>query len=297
MVKLISKVQFKISEKGEFHHISIRSLADTLALIHSYPWDTERSLASVELSCPSVTIEHPTGTYLKIGPYFSGKFSVYYLERNSVYLKIANNLEEACELVAEYFQNQGKLKGLDKYGFTINALAHFHTNPFEYTVNTRAIATFFWFPILMVFITIVLCFMAWLDHPEGFTLWLPITMIALFSVINGPFIYLYLNYSAADNNLYMQISRGHDDFTFGMLDKKRIYRKQDISAIERYGRLNSRGLWGECYIFIIHFKNGEQIKFSCLLIMDHSLRMKLPGIPITHVEVFFPTFENIARIS
>jgi hypothetical protein len=71
---LISKVQYKRSEKGEFHEIAKRDLNDTILLLENYPWDIERSLAPVELTCPSITLEHPIGTYLKIGPYFSGKF-------------------------------------------------------------------------------------------------------------------------------------------------------------------------------------------------------------------------------
>src|SRR6478752_897284 len=119
MDSLISKTQYKRSEKGEFHEVAERNLDDTISLIVNYHWDTERALASIELTCPSVTIEHPNGTCLKIGPYFSSKFSLYYLYNNKIYLKVAKTIEDACIEVKAYFEQEGKLQGFEKYGFII----------------------------------------------------------------------------------------------------------------------------------------------------------------------------------
>lgn len=294
MISLISKVQYKRSEKGEFHEVAERNLEDTISLILNYPWDTERSLAPIELTCPSVTIEHPVGTYLKVGPYFSGKFSLYYLNtNNTVYLKIANTLEDACVLIKTYFEQKGKLKGFEKYSFTIKPSAHFRTNPFEYTINTKSIITFFRFPIIMAPLIFFMCWLKYLERPESFNSNGVVAMVLFLLLISSPLIYFFFNYSSADKNYCIQISRGHDEFVYGTVDNKKLYNKQDITEINMYGVRSSRSPWRECEIFIIAFKNGEQIKFTSLLISDDKLLRKFPDHQIIDNKKFFPTVESV----
>ncbi len=265
-MKLTSKLQYKRSEKGEFHDIAERSLDETIALILNYPWDTERSLASVELTCPSVTIEHPSGTYLKIGPYFSGKYSLYYLNsKKRIYLKPATTLEEACEWVKTYFEQKGELKGFENYGFTLNPAKHFITNPFVYQVNTAASFRLLNFFLIMIGTVVFMSFLKYLDHPDEFKLSTLIYVLFFSTLIYSPVFYLYFNYLDADRNNYLQISKGHDDFTFGTLSTQKTYSKQNIASIISYGAHYRRSLWGECEVFIITFNNGEQIKFTSLL--------------------------------
>jgi len=59
MTSLISKLQYREYEKGEFDAIAARTLEEVISAVLSFPWDTERHLTSVELTCPSVTVEHP----------------------------------------------------------------------------------------------------------------------------------------------------------------------------------------------------------------------------------------------
>lgn len=291
-MQLLSKIQYKRDEKGEFHDIALRNCDDTIALVLNYPWNTERSLASIELTCPSVTIEHSAGTYLKIGPYFSGKYSVYYLESNRVYLMIADTLEDAGCWVKEYFTQKGKFTGFKKYGFTINALSHFHTHKFEYTVNARAILKIFWFQILMTSLVCMVCIMTLIEHPENFLMSLIGSIIILLLPTAGPTVYLFFNYLKVDRNHYLQISRGHDDFKFGTVGDEKIYRKQDIKNIARYKTQDGKRPWSECEVFIIIFKNGYKIKFSSLLIWGNTLYHKFPENQIIEVERFFPTIDD-----
>ena len=294
MTSLISKVQFKRSEKGEFHEVAERNLDDTISLILNYPWSTERSLAPIELTCPSVTVEHPIGTYLKVGPYFSGKFSLYYLNTNNrVYLKIANTLEDVCVSIKTYFEQEGKLQGFEKYGFTIKPSAHFLTNPFEYTINTKAVLSFFRFPIIMAPLIFFMCWLKYLERPESFSLNAAVAMVLLLLFISSPLIYFFFNYLSADKNYYIQISRGHDEFVYGTIDNKKLYNKQDIVKISTYGVRNSRSLWQECEIVIITFKNGEQIKFTSLLISDSKLLQKFPDHEIINNKKLFPTVQSV----
>jgi len=291
-MQLLSKIQYKRDEKGEFHEIAVRNYDDTIALVLNYPWNTERGLASIELTCPSVTIEHPVGTYLKIGPYFSGKYSVYYMESNQVYLKIADTLDDACFWLKEYFEGDGRLTGFDKYGFTINALSHFRTYAFKYTVNAMAILKIFWFQLLMVSLVFMICLRTLINRPENFDMIVVAVIIIILLPIAGPTVYLFYNYLKLDKRHYLELSRGHDDFRFGTLDDTKIYRKQDIAVIERHKTDDGRRPWSECEVFIIIFKNGDKIKFTSLLILGHRLHYKFPKNQITLVERFFPTIDE-----
>lgn len=294
MTPLISKVQYKRSEKGEFHNIAQRSLDDTILLVLNYPWDIERSLATIQLSCPSVTIEHPIGSYLKIGPYFSGKFSLYFLDiNNKVYLKVVDTLEETCGWIKLYFEQQGKLQGFEKYGFTINPSSHFQTNFFEYTIDTKAIVAFFKFPVYMVPLVLLLFWLKYLERPEGFNLIGILFILLFFLFISSPLIYFFFNYLSVDKNHYIQISKGHDEFVFGPIDNKKIYNKQDIAEINAYGVRNSRSLWSECEVFTITFKNGEQIRFTSLLISGDKVRQKFADYQIIDNKRFFPTIKSV----
>ncbi|SMC61479.1 hypothetical protein [Pedobacter nyackensis] len=294
MTQLISKVQYKRSEKGEFHEVAERNLDDTISLILNYPWGTERSLASIKLSCPSVTIGHPIGTYLKVGPYFSGKFSLYYLDTNNkVYLKIANTLEDACVLVKTYFEQEGQLQGFERYGFTIKPSAHFRTNPFEYTIDAKALISFFMFPLYMAPVISFMIWLKYLEHPESFSSGAAVGMVLFFLILFSPLIYFFFNYLSADKNCYIQISRGHDEFFFGTVDSKKLYSKLNIAEINAYGVRYSRSPWRECEVFNIIFKNGEQIRFTSLLISSNKLLQKFPDHKIIDNKRFFPTVGSV----
>lgn len=294
MTQLISKAQYKRSEEGEFHEISARDLKGTISLIQNYPWDTERSLASIELTCPSITLEHPIGTYLKVGPYFSGKFSLYYLDTNNkVYLKTVNTIEDCIVFIKAYFEQQGKIRGFEKYGFTINAAAHFKTNPFEYTINTKAIVKFFLFPIYMTPLILLICLLKYIERPQSLNLGGIVVMILFLPVFCSGLIYLFFNYRSAEKNSYLQISKGHDDFLYGTVDNKKLYYKHNIAEINSFGIPYTRTPWSECEIFFITFKNDEQIKFTSLLISGDQLRKKLPDHQIKVNKNYFPTFESV----
>jgi hypothetical protein len=287
---LISKVQFKRSEKGEFHDIAQRSLNETISLILDYPWDTERNLASVELTCPSVTVEHSVGTFLKIGPYFSGKFSLYYLDTNtSVYLKTADTLEDAVVWVKAYFEQNGKLNWPEKCGFTFRPASHFRTNTFEYTVDRKAIFTFFKFPIFFSPFLLIICLLSYLNRPENFNMLAPVALLFLLLLIASPLGYLFFNYLSVGKYSYLQISKGHDEFLYGRIDQKRSYSKLDVKEINAYGVRYSRSPWRECEVFLISFKNGEEIRFTSLLIDSDTLRNKFPDHQIINHKKFFPT--------
>ncbi|PRY51574.1 hypothetical protein B0I27_107162 [Arcticibacter pallidicorallinus] len=292
---MISKAQYKRSEKGEFHHIAHRTVEETKSFISNFPWKTERSLASVELTCPSVTLEHPGGTYLKIGPYFGEKYSLYYLAPNKkVYFQNVDTMEEVSQWVKVYFENEGKLTGFKKYSFTLNPLSHFKTNRFEYLVNRKATMNFFRGTRNILLMALVLFWIRFIGNPNIPAI-LTVTTIVLsfFLIYSCPLIYFYFNYFSSDRNSYLQISKGHEEFIYGTRDNKKRYNKQDIASIDTYVTSAYRSPWRECELFIITFKDGERIRFTSLLISSSTFRKKFPNNPIKVNSKYFPTVESI----
>ena len=74
---LLTKTQLKDYEAGEFSDIKQRTYPETRDLIEQFPWTQQRDHISISLTNPSITIEGPSGDYLKLAPYFNGKFVLY----------------------------------------------------------------------------------------------------------------------------------------------------------------------------------------------------------------------------
>ncbi|WP_256003976.1 hypothetical protein [Pedobacter deserti] len=293
MTQLISKLQYKKSEKGEFDQIAPRNLQDTLKLIQEYPWATERSLASVELTCPSVTIEHPTGTYLKLGHYFSGKFCLYYLDsRKKVYFKVAPTLQEASEWIRDFFENDGHIEGFEKYSFTWKGAAHFITNTFEYVVDKTARFRFFSVIFWTYNFVIMLVLIRWLEEGQTPTLISVLGVLFIYMCFCGPHLYFYLDYLKIDRYRYLRISRAAEIFTLGTAGEQRQYSKKDIESIKFFGNFNSRSLWQDCNVYLMTFKNGDEIRFTSLLIRRGDFSKKFPDHEIKTVIVNFPTVQS-----
>jgi hypothetical protein len=295
MDRLRSKIQLKDFEVGEFSEISDRTLAETLALLFDFPWATERTLASVELNCPSVTLEHPSGSFLKIGPYFGGKFCLYYCSKNGkVRTKILEELVSATNYFTSFFKGNGVLEGFDSYQFVINPKRFFETSRFEYLPNSSAVLQYFKFDLIFFVIPVFLMmnqfFTNWsfFKNPYGV-----LGMIATVLLLMGPSIYLFFNYRSNWNNQYLRISRGHRYFLFGDANGTYEYDKNEIKEVCRYNNSRGRNPWSLSMVYTILFDDGKRILFSSLLIKDSAFSKKFPDVKIKSEHVFFPTISKV----
>jgi len=289
MTLLISKVQHRNCEKGEFHDVENRTLEETLSLLLDFPWESERHLADVELTCPSVTVEHPAGTFLKVGPYFSGKFSLYYLDCNGqVCFKVASTLVEASDCIRSFYKQEGILPGFSKYGFVWKPSAHFQTNPFIYERPGTSTNRFFKDARLTLFICLFFCLLMFFKPmPPSVSIFL-VVMCVLIALAYSPLIYLYFNYRKFEEGRWLQLSRGSSSFILGLGKKMKMYRKSEIESITVEGRRNRRSPSSVCKIYTIKFQNGDQIHIISLLIPEDDFRNKFPDYIIQTVGKFFP---------
>src|ERR1700760_3863791 len=130
MTNLISKLQYKYYEKGEFTEQKARSLDETIELIKTYPWDKQRG-QDIQITCPSVTILDENGNYLKMGVYFSGKYCFYYLDADHhLYEHPVATVDEALLIVNNFFAGTLDLEKFERNHTVFNVISHFETGSF-----------------------------------------------------------------------------------------------------------------------------------------------------------------------
>jgi hypothetical protein len=279
MPEFISKLQHNTYEKGEFSEEQARDLTDTIELIRTFPWDSERTLTDIQLTGPSVTIRDEDLNYLKIGLYFNGKFCCYYLDNdNHLYEFHAQNIDEACEIVKEFFDGTLYLDKFEKHIFNIGNQPHFITNYFEYREKLSRVL------LLNSFLLIYTVFMV-VANAASFKAAGLFPLKLILCLCSGLLLYILgrICYNAFLNrNNYLQISKGNNIFKFGPSeDNVDTYDKNDIEKVVVYETRGTRNPNFVC-IYEIYFKNGSIIKFSNMLISDFSFTNKFNPALITY---------------
>jgi len=278
MPELISKVQYKTYEKGEFSVQKARNLDETITLIKDFPWDAERTLTDIQLTGPSVTIQDNDLNYLKIGLYFNSKYCLYYLDNeNHLFEYHANDMEDTCKVVTDFFEGSLDLQPFEKHFFNVGNLAHFITNYFEYREKPWRILMLTGF-LLVYGIGFAFADVAISKLKEGYLIVIIVLISAFFYYILGKI------YFAAFMNRknYLQLSKGNDVFSFGFNeDTINTYNKKDIDQIIIYRSGGNRNP-NLISVYEIYFKDGRMIKFSNMLISDIYFAGKFPDNKITY---------------
>lgn len=286
MEKLVSKLQYKNYETGEFSAIESRSAEQTIQLINEFPWTEQRHLTDVMLSCPSVTIARDD-SFLKLGPYFNGKFCLYLYENGHVYKKVITELADGMESVMQYFGGNDLSVDFERDGMHYQPQQHFTTSFFEYTVTTKMILNFLFFPIMVVTMSnLMIAVKSFSNGKRNNFLTNLAFVICTFGLLCSCNIYLFLNYYFYSKYLYLQISKGQTDFQFGTKDAYKGYSKNDIAAITKFRYKNHKSFWPSYVVYEIDFKNGEQIRFPSLLLSDSLFSRKFAGYPFTEKHKF-----------
>lgn len=260
---LNTKIQYKTCEKGEFFGEQPRSPDEIIELVKNFPWDRERG-TDIQLSGPGIVIEGADGSYFKVALYFNGKFSVYYLDpANHLYEYHTPELTDECQKVKEYIEGNLNLDGFDKHFFNIGNRGHFVTRSFVYTASLWGMA---WPPALIggylcVIVLILTRVNGWAGFIAGITI-----LLAAGILISA------MCYSC--KNMYLQISKGHDEFMFadnsGVI---KLYNKEDIREVVIYQGRNARGS-GPYSNAEIYLKDGTMLKLPNVLISPLTLVSK-----------------------
>ncbi len=287
-MQLITKNQYRNCEAGEFFNIAPRTFEETVEQIKAYPWSIQRQQASVHFTCPSVSIENQSGSFLKLAPYYNGKFCLYLLDSTGVLSRcVLLKVEDSFPVIRDFFNDKNIAYSFISLGFVFHVRKHFVTNRFEYTITFERVLRFLIFPEipLAAYFGYITCRMIWKDG-SFFSF---VIGLLLFMYIVGFNLFLFLNYYFFSKDLYMRLSAGHDHFLFGRKGHVREYAKDDIEVITLYHNGGQRCPWAFFYVYEIYFKNGDFIQFPSLLINEIALLQKLPGRKKETVHEFLAT--------
>lgn len=282
MTNLTSKIQYKIYEKGEFDTEEARNLEDTLTLIKSFPWDTQRGV-DVQATGPGVVIEGTSREYLKISIYFNNKFALYYLDNeNHLFELHTDSIEVICQEVTEFFNGTLNLDEFEKHFLSIGSRAHFVNGEFWYTINQTAAMMRLVFSIVLGLAYIT--FLSGFIYCETSAPWLA---KAFFVLMIGLVIYLISmhahGYSKA-KKMGLWIAAGQDDFQFDDGSGTVKYSKSNIQTINIYGPISTRSR-PNLTIMELLFNDGQSIRFPGMLIEPYIFLGKISNnIPLNYLE-------------
>ncbi len=286
-MKLQSKLQYKYYEPGEFTSIAERTFEEVCQLVTQYPWNEQRHLTSVELTCPSVTIRNIEGEYLKIGPGYYRKFNLYlYTPQGGFFKNVVDNIEAALALIQDFYCGK-ELQGFYKERFIFNAKKHFETNAFENSITWKRVLVFSLEKVI-IWSLMILCMLIMPLYGKPAPVFIFIFLFFYWFLFAGVNLLFLFNYWKHDKSTILTISRGIDKFWYGRYGILKEYNKQDIKIIKHLELHRGRSPWMGNVIFEIEFKNGEIIKFSNLLIPDSAFYYKTPDIPSKRINKIFP---------
>ncbi len=285
---MIVKVQYKDFEPGEFTDIRDRSYAETMALIGAFPWEEQREHLRVGLTTPSVTIEAPTGEFLKLALYYSGKFILYYIDgRHQEFVSVLASCDEAASSIQTFFLESSSPPGdfTLKQTFLQQVMVHFRTGDFTYRMNlarlTGAIAVI----CLFLMIPAMLTFGVLAPGKSGFWPFLiPAFAFLCFAAVR---IVLLVNHYRFASGQVLMVSLGLREFSYGPAGNPDRFNKDDSRQIITHG-MRAKGGYPALTRVEIIFADGKSIDISCLIMSQEDLVAKFPGIPQSKDEVFLP---------
>lgn len=300
MEVFISKIQYDFFEKGEFVEIQESNAEQILKKIDTFDWGRYRkNMYTLSLTCPSITIEHPDRSYLKIGLYYYGEYILYYLSPSKkLFHKVANTLEEVKQLLMSYLNGKFQLDIFIKYWeIEMCPERFFKTKKFYYRVNWERNL---WMLLMPLILFVPFCFIAFRDVKMSYeSVFIILFMTFFFVFFSGIPFYLFLDHYFFSRKLVLELSRGSDEFSFGEKDNLKRYNKADIARIIDWGyhTIGTRGpIWDNFHVYQLEMKNGETLKFTSLLISGLRFGYKLAEFQIKNIHRGIPSIKSTNNV-
>ena len=289
--ELISKVQYKNFEPGEFTDRQQRNYEQTIALIEQFPWDKERDHLVVSLTNPSVTIEGPFGDFLKLALYYHDKFVLYYYnEGKQLYTASFAHYPDAYPAIRSFYENPSAVPDgfkLENTWMQHNGI-HFQDGNFHYAMNPLKI---FPWAIAAAFMCLLFLFslLQFILGPPGrsTSIW-PLLIILPLLVLfyGGRLLLLFLNHYRSAKGKILILSKGKDLFFYGPRDEPLPFHKKDILKVVTYGRRGRNG-YPMLTKVVIDFKDGQSLNISCMMLQRDTFVSKFPECPKEDIQITF----------
>jgi hypothetical protein len=280
---LTVKLQFKEYEEGEFSQIAARSAEETIRLITDYPWEEQRDHLTIGLTNPSVTIEGNNGDFLKLSPWYNGKFVLHYFDKHRhLYTRSFDRLPDTWPFIRPFFSTAPfEPDGFKKEITWLQSNSdHFQTREFYYSLKPSAFTNLALFAAWALFLIVNFALLI------RFSRFAALPLIAFLILLTRIAALAANHYRAAKGRL-LALSRGKDEFRFGPAEQLTTFYKKDIREINTYGR-RARGGYPRLTKVELLFTDGRSLDISCLLIRQEILVAKFPHCTKTVTARSFP---------
>lgn len=284
MTKLISKIQYKNFEPGEFIEIQERTYDEVVELIEKFPWNNQRDKIVIDLTNPSITIEGKNNDFLKFALFFNQKYVLHYFdETQTLFTKSFSSYKDAFEYIKIIFE-QLKFDTTDFKRETTwfqHNLKHFVTQDFRYVLTTKSIRNYLLSTSGMNFsLSIVFLFLFLLKGLNSLNVIGSIViLLVMFLIGGGLHLIIFFNYYSYLKDKILIMSKGNDIFYFGNFDTPTKYNKTDILQYYTIRSRGSRNQFSGFAIIKIEFKNGTILKIPNLLVDYLAMEQKLFEYP------------------
>lgn len=188
------------------------------------------------------------------------------------------HLKDACQIVTDFFNGLSIEEKFDKHFFSIGSKSHFETSTFEYRVNNTML--FFRFLLIIILsgsaILGTIAFFKLNDAP-----FLLLLLDIVLDIICLHAFYFMVRLYLISKNMYLNISRGRDEFQFGIDNDIVTYSKREIESINTYGQTSrSSRIFN---LMEVIFKNGSAIIIPGIIIEPFTLAEKFLDIKINYI--------------
>lgn len=289
---IVSKIQYKDFEKGEYAEEKERLYNELITLIENMPWEKGREHFVVDITTTSVTLEDGLGNYLKLGLYYNQKFILYYFNASQLYSKSIINIKDAYPTLKCYLDNGTlKLEEFKKEQTWFKKLpTYFKSHDFVYKpqgVLYLFKTGFIGFISIFFFIGLSLLNGGHQKHPIPFEIWFFLIPYIIF-LGGGINIWLYIDYTIHTKGLILQMSRGNDHIKYGYKDQMIDYNKLDIDTITIRKNTAQKCPWSDFTITTICFNDGNCITIPSNILNATKIMYKIIGQTSTIDKVGFP---------
>lgn len=280
MTSLISKIQYKNFEVGEFVEVQERNYDDTIKLIENFPWNNQRDKIVIDLTNPSITIEGKNNDFLKYALFFNQKYVIHYFNETQVlFTKSFVDLKDGYQYVKRYF-DQPTFNTTDFKKETTwlqHNLKHFVTQEFRYILTQKSIRNYLLSTSGMNFcLSIVILILVLVKGLNSINVVGQIVLLLVMFLIGGGLhLILFFNYYNYLKGKILIMSRGNDNFYFGNIDNPSKYNKKDILRYTTIRSHGTRNQFSGFAIIEIEFKDGTVLKIPNLLVDYTALEDKL----------------------
>ncbi len=283
MTQLVSKVQYRNFETGEFEDERERNFEGTIDLIEKFSWDEQRKKIKISLTNPSITITGKNGDHMKVAVFYNQKYVLYYYnKKQELFTKSFIDIKSSFDDIRNFFD----LPMFDAAGFHKEKtwfqhnLKHFVTKDFHYLVTPVSIQKYLCKTSGVNFLTSAVLIILMVVKLHSLSI-IPIlfTLVIMFLIGGGVNLIFFFNYYNHLKGKMLIMSKGNNNFFFGSKENPVMFHKDNILFYTTIKVRSGRSLLSAFSIVEIEMMDGTCLKIPNLLVDQYELENKLSGIP------------------